>query len=169
MDGGEASNQNKWQLSTLTDVEEVKLVIRMLPVWATTIMFWTIYAQMTTFSVSQATAMDRRIGRSFQIPAGSLTVFFVGSILLTVPFYDRVVVPVSAASRATPTASPLSSVSASVLSSPSAPWSPPPYRAPSPPLGVIGRPTHDRVLACAAVLLVGSGEAFTYIGQLDFS
>ena len=67
----------------------------MLPIWATTIMFWTVYAQMTTFSVSQATTMDRRIGPSFQIPAGSLTVFFVGSILLTVPIYDRVVVPVA--------------------------------------------------------------------------
>ncbi|KAK4483598.1 hypothetical protein RD792_010797 [Penstemon davidsonii] len=75
---------NKWYLSTLTDVEEVKLVIRMLPTWATTIMFWTVYAQMTTFSVSQATTMDRHISPSFEIPAASLTVFFVASILLTV-------------------------------------------------------------------------------------
>ncbi|KAK9663624.1 hypothetical protein RND81_O263100 [Saponaria officinalis] len=87
---------NKWRLSSLTDVEEVKLVIRMLPIWATTICFWTIYAQMTTFSVSQATTMDRHIGKSFQIPAASLTVFFVGSILLTVPIYDKIIVPISA-------------------------------------------------------------------------
>ncbi|KAF2299016.1 hypothetical protein GH714_029949 [Hevea brasiliensis] len=86
---------NKWNLSTLTDVEEVKMVLRMLPIWATTIMFWTVYAQMTTFSVSQATTMDRHIGKSFQIPAASLTVFFVGSILLTVPVYDRLIVPVA--------------------------------------------------------------------------
>ncbi|KAL2472477.1 Protein NRT1/PTR FAMILY 6.3 [Abeliophyllum distichum] len=85
---------NKWHLATLTDVEEVKLVIRMLPAWATTIMFWTVYAQMTTFSVSQASTMDRHIGKSFQIPAASLTAFFVGSILLTVPIYDRIIVPI---------------------------------------------------------------------------
>ncbi|GLT53402.1 hypothetical protein SLA2020_266740 [Shorea laevis] len=85
---------NRWYLSTLIDVEEVKLVIKMLPIWATTIMFWTVYAQMTTFSVSQATTMDRRIG-SFLIPAASLTVFFVGSILLTVPIYDRLIVPIA--------------------------------------------------------------------------
>ncbi|ONK59049.1 uncharacterized protein A4U43_C08F2440 [Asparagus officinalis] len=71
------AKQTKWQLSTLTDVEEVKIIVRMLPIWATTIMFWTVYAQMTTFSVSQAVVMDRRITPSFSIPSGSLTVFFV--------------------------------------------------------------------------------------------
>ncbi|CAA6656183.1 unnamed protein product [Spirodela intermedia] len=44
---------SRWRLNTLTDVEEVKMVVRMLPIWATTIMFWTVYAQMTTFSVSR--------------------------------------------------------------------------------------------------------------------
>ncbi|KAK6935213.1 Proton-dependent oligopeptide transporter family [Dillenia turbinata] len=95
MDGGNYEI-NKWKLATLTDAEEVKMVIRMLPIWATTIMFWTVYAQMTTFSVSQATTMDRHIGKSFQIPAASLTVFFVGSILLTVPVYDRIIAPIAA-------------------------------------------------------------------------
>ncbi|TKY55426.1 NRT1/ PTR FAMILY 6.3 [Spatholobus suberectus] len=94
-DGDEITAERKWYLSTLTDVEEVKMVQRMLPVWATTIMFWTVYAQMTTFSVAQATTMDRRIGNSFQIPAASLTVFFVGSVLLTVLIYDRVIAPVA--------------------------------------------------------------------------
>ena len=86
---------NKWNLSTLTDIEEVKLVLRMLPIWATTIIFWTVYAQMTTFSVSQATTMNRHIGKSFQIPAASLTAFFVASILVTVPIYDRLIVPIA--------------------------------------------------------------------------
>ncbi|XP_019445066.1 PREDICTED: protein NRT1/ PTR FAMILY 6.3-like [Lupinus angustifolius] len=67
-ESGGITDTRKWYLTTLTDVEEVKLVIRMLPIWATTIMFWTIHAQMTTFSVSQATTMDRHIGKSFQIP-----------------------------------------------------------------------------------------------------
>lgn len=85
----------KWYLTTLTDVEEVKLVIRMLPIWATTIMFWTVQVQMMTLSVSQATTMDRRIGKSFTFPAGSMTVFLIGTILLTVPFYDRFVAPIA--------------------------------------------------------------------------
>ncbi|KAL2929540.1 Protein NRT1/ PTR FAMILY 6.2 [Bienertia sinuspersici] len=83
---------NPWKLCSVTKVEEVKMMARLLPVWATTIIFWTTYAQMITFSVEQASTMDRSLG-SFQIPAGSLTVFFVAAILISLAVYDRVVVP----------------------------------------------------------------------------
>lgn len=68
------------------------MVIRLLPIWATTILFWSTYAQMITFSVEQATTMQRSIG-NFQIPAGSLTVFFVAAILITLGAYDRLIIP----------------------------------------------------------------------------
>lgn len=68
------------------------MMARLLPVWATTIIFWTTYAQMITFSVEQAATMERSLG-SFQIPAGSLTVFFVAAILISLAVYDRVIVP----------------------------------------------------------------------------
>ncbi|KAG8374749.1 hypothetical protein BUALT_Bualt10G0028200 [Buddleja alternifolia] len=168
---------NKWYLSTLTDVEEVKLVIRMLPTWATTIMFWTIYAQMTTFSVSQATTMDRHIGKSFQIPAASLTVFFVASILLTVPIYDRIVVPICRKILKNPNGlTPLQRIGVGLVLSILA--------MVAAALAEIKRLhvarshglTHERgAIVPLSVfwlipqfLFVGSGEAFTYIGQLDF-
>ncbi|MBA0844180.1 hypothetical protein Goarm_001297 [Gossypium armourianum] len=83
---------NPWKLCPVTRVEEVKKMIRLLPIWATTIIFWTTYAQMITFSVEQATTMERTIGH-FQIPAGSLTVFFVGAILISLAVYDRFIIP----------------------------------------------------------------------------
>ncbi|KAL4341553.1 hypothetical protein GQ457_08G004130 [Hibiscus cannabinus] len=83
---------NPWKLCPVTRVEEVKKMIRLLPIWATTILFWTTYAQMITFSVEQATTMERTIG-NFQIPAGSLTVFFVGAILISLAVYDRFIIP----------------------------------------------------------------------------
>ncbi|PPD71807.1 hypothetical protein GOBAR_DD31288 [Gossypium barbadense] len=83
---------NPWKLCAVTRVEEVKKMIRLLPIWATTIIFWTTYAQMITFSVEQATTMERTIGH-FQIPAGSLTVFFVGAILISLAVYDRFIIP----------------------------------------------------------------------------
>ncbi|XP_061345251.1 protein NRT1/ PTR FAMILY 6.2 [Gastrolobium bilobum] len=81
-----------WKLCSLTRIEEVKMMLRLLPVWATTIIFWTTYAQMITFSVEQASTMQRNIG-SFQIPAGSLTVFFVAAILITLAVNDRLIMP----------------------------------------------------------------------------
>ncbi|CAN1215974.1 Protein NRT1/ PTR FAMILY 6.2 [Linum perenne] len=86
------SEPNPWKLCTVTRVEEVKMMVRLLPIWATTIIFWTTYAQMITFSVEQASTMYRNVG-SFQIPAGSLTVFFVAAILLTLAVYDRFIMP----------------------------------------------------------------------------
>lgn len=86
------SAPNPWKLCSVTRVEEVKMMARLLPIWATTIIFWTAYAQMITFSVQQASTMDRYIG-NFQIPAGSLTVFFVAAILISLAVYDRLVMP----------------------------------------------------------------------------
>lgn len=87
-----ATAPNPWKLCTVTKVEEVKMMARLLPIWATTIIFWTTYAQMITFSVEQASTMERSIG-NFQIPAGSLTVFFVAAILITLGVYDRLIMP----------------------------------------------------------------------------
>ncbi|CAL9068156.1 protein NRT1/ PTR FAMILY 6.3-like [Musa acuminata AAA Group] len=173
IEGDAPAEQSKWRLSTLTDVEEVKQVIRMLPTWATTIMFWTVYAQMTTFSVSQATTMDRHIGPSFEIPAGSLTVFFVGSILVTVPFYDRIVVPVTRRITGNPQGlSSLRRIAVGLVFS---------------ILGMCAASLTERKRLSTALanptaavvplvvfwlipqfFLVGAGVAFMYIGQLDF-
>ncbi|KAL7123281.1 hypothetical protein ACP275_01G095900 [Erythranthe tilingii] len=171
---------NKWQLSTLTDVEEVKLVIRMLPTWATTIIFWTVYAQMTTFSVSQATTMDRHITASFQIPAASLTVFFVATILLTVAFYDRLLVPLFRKVLKNPQGlTPLQRIGVGLVLSIFAMVAAALTEVKR--LGVArshGLTTTSGTAAAVVPLsvfwlvpqffLVGSGEAFTYIGQLDF-
>lgn len=168
---------NKWHLSTLTDVEEVKLVIRMLPTWATTIMFWTVYAQMTTFSVSQATTMDRHIGSSFEIPAASLTVFFVASILLTVPIYDRFVVPICKKVLKNPHGlSPLQRIGVGLVLSILAMFAAALTEIKRLHVARVNGLTHDpnAVVPLSVFwlipqfLLVGSGEAFTYIGQLDF-
>ncbi|KAL3829875.1 hypothetical protein ACJIZ3_018677 [Penstemon smallii] len=168
---------NKWYLSTLTDVEEVKLVIRMLPTWATTIMFWTVYAQMTTFSVSQATTMDRHISPSFEIPAASLTVFFVASILLTVPIYDRLIVPICRKILNNPHGlTPLQRIGVGLVLSILAMVAAALTEIKRLRVAESHGMTHDSVATVPLsvfwltpqFLLVGSGEAFTYIGQLDF-
>lgn len=167
---------NKWNLATLTDVEEVKLVIRMLPIWATTILFWTVYAQMTTFSVSQATTMDRHLG-NFQIPAASLTVFFVGSILLTVPVYDRIIVPITRKVLKNPQGlTPLQRIGVglvlSILAMVAAALCELKRLHVARSHGLVDDPTAEIPLSVFLLVpqffLVGAGEAFTYIGQLAF-
>ncbi|XP_023914628.1 protein NRT1/ PTR FAMILY 8.3 isoform X1 [Quercus suber] len=85
---------NPWRLCTVTQVEELKILIRMFPIWATGIVFSAVYAQMSTMFVEQGMVMDTSIG-SFTIPAASLSSFDVISVIFWVPMYDRVIVPIA--------------------------------------------------------------------------
>lgn len=78
---------------TVTQVEEVKMITELLPIWSTCIMFWTVYSQMTTFSVEQATYMDRRITSTFYFPSGSIPVFLFISVLLFTSLNEKIIVP----------------------------------------------------------------------------
>ncbi|KAH0707655.1 hypothetical protein KY285_010252 [Solanum tuberosum] len=85
---------NAWRLCTVTQVEELKILIRMFPIWATGIVFSAVYAQMATLFVEQGTVMDTAIG-SFRIPPASLSLFDAVSVIIWVPVYDRILVPIA--------------------------------------------------------------------------
>ncbi|XP_061342432.1 protein NRT1/ PTR FAMILY 2.13-like [Gastrolobium bilobum] len=89
----DGSRVNQWKLASIQQVEEVKCIARILPVWAAGIFSLISMSQQGTFIVSQAMKMDRHLGPKFQIPAGSLGVISLITIALWVPFYDRFVVP----------------------------------------------------------------------------
>uniref|UniRef100_A0A1D1Z7N0 Peptide transporter PTR2 n=1 Tax=Anthurium amnicola TaxID=1678845 RepID=A0A1D1Z7N0_9ARAE len=86
------SFSNPWRLCTVTQVEELKILVRMFPVWATGIVFCAVYAQMSTMFVEQGMLLDTTIG-SFKIPPASLSTFDVISVIIWVPVYDRILVP----------------------------------------------------------------------------
>jgi peptide/histidine transporter 3/4 len=85
-----------WRLCTVTQVEELKAIIRLLPIWATGIIFATVYNQMGTLFVLQGAIMDIRVGSSsFEIPPASLSIFDTLSVLFWVPVYDQIIVPLA--------------------------------------------------------------------------
>ncbi|XP_010907323.1 protein NRT1/ PTR FAMILY 3.1 [Elaeis guineensis] len=88
---------NPWRLSTVHRVEELKSVIRMAPIWAAGILVITASTQQYTFSLQQARTMDRRFSpaSSFRIPPGSMTVFTMLAMLLTITLYDRALIPLA--------------------------------------------------------------------------
>ncbi|XP_022776960.1 protein NRT1/ PTR FAMILY 3.1-like isoform X1 [Durio zibethinus] len=86
---------NLWRLNTVHRVEELKSVIRMGPIWAAGILLITAYAQQSTFSLQQAKTMDRHLTKSFEIPAGSMSVFTMVSMLSTIALYDRFLVRIA--------------------------------------------------------------------------
>lgn len=89
----ESNTNNRWRLCTVTQVEEFKCFIRVLPVWASTIALSISFAQLSTFFITQATIMDRKLGPDFVIPAGSAPVFATVNALILVPIYERYFIP----------------------------------------------------------------------------
>nr|XP_027190417.1 protein NRT1/ PTR FAMILY 8.1-like isoform X2 [Cicer arietinum] len=84
---------NRWKVCTVTQVEEFKSFIKVLPVWASTIALAISFAQNSTFFISQASIMNRKLGNNFEIPTGSVPVFGAINGLILVPFYERYIIP----------------------------------------------------------------------------
>ncbi|XP_073043258.1 protein NRT1/ PTR FAMILY 6.2 isoform X2 [Primulina eburnea] len=164
---------NPWKLCSVTRVEEVKMMGRLLPIWATTIIFWTTYAQMITFSVQQASTMNRSIGH-FQIPAGSLTVFFVAAILITLAVYDRIIMSLWKKWKGKQGFSCLQKIAIGLILSTIGMMAAAltEMKRLSVVKVVSDRPSSDLPISVFLLIpqffLVGSGEAFIYTGQLDF-
>ncbi|KAL4603413.1 hypothetical protein ACB092_10G122800 [Castanea dentata] len=83
-----------WSLCTVNQVEELKALIQVIPLWSAGIMMSVTISQ-NSFPVLQAASMDRHITPYFEVPAGSLSVFLVITIILWVILYDRVVLPLA--------------------------------------------------------------------------
>ncbi|XP_010423917.1 PREDICTED: protein NRT1/ PTR FAMILY 8.2 [Camelina sativa] len=86
---------SSWKLCTVTQVEELKALIRLLPIWATGIVFAAVYSQMGTVFVLQGNTMDQHMGPNFKIPSASLSLFDTLSVLFWTPVYDQLIVPLA--------------------------------------------------------------------------
>ncbi|KAM2234469.1 hypothetical protein PS1_012934 [Malus domestica] len=77
-----------WMLCSVTQVEETKQMLRMIPILVATFVPSTMVAQINTLFVKQGTTLDRSLG-SFKIPPASLAAFVTLSMLVSVVLYDR--------------------------------------------------------------------------------
>ena len=76
-------------------MEQVKIIISVIPIFACTIIFNTILAQLQTFSVQQGSTMNTRISSSFHIPPASLQSIPYILLIFVVPLYETVFVPIA--------------------------------------------------------------------------
>ncbi|KAL2893517.1 Protein NRT1/ PTR FAMILY 5.10, partial [Bienertia sinuspersici] len=77
------------------EVEEAKAVLRLFPIWATTLVFAIVFSQPATFFTKQGITLDRSIGSKFAIPAAALQSLSGICIVIVIPIYDRILVPVA--------------------------------------------------------------------------
>ncbi|GFZ18215.1 major facilitator superfamily protein [Actinidia rufa] len=86
---------NPWRLCTVTQVEEAKCIIRMLPIWLCTIIYSVVFTQMASLFVEQGAVMDSNIGNNFHLPAASMSAFDICSVLIFTGIYRHILVPVT--------------------------------------------------------------------------
>lgn len=86
---------NPWKLCSVTQVEEVKCVMRLLPIWLCTILYSVVFTQMASLFVEQGAAMKTTIG-DFRIPAASMSSFDILSVASCIFLYRQFLDPIFA-------------------------------------------------------------------------
>ncbi|KAJ0780964.1 putative proton-dependent oligopeptide transporter family, MFS transporter superfamily [Helianthus annuus] len=90
--GSKPSELAPWEICTVTQVEEVKIIIRMLPIVLSTVIMNTCLAQLQTFSQAQGNIMNKKLGK-LEFPAGSIPVIPLVFMSVLLPVYEFVFVP----------------------------------------------------------------------------
>ncbi|KAL4178491.1 hypothetical protein AMTRI_Chr13g82570 [Amborella trichopoda] len=86
------STRDPWFLCTVTQVEEVKCILRLLPIWLCTIIYSVVFTQMASLFVEQGAAMKTDI-IGFHIPPASMSMFDILSVAAFILFYRRFLIP----------------------------------------------------------------------------
>lgn len=90
----DGSAADPWKLCTMQQVEEVKCLVRVIPIWASAIIYSIATNQQQTYAVFQALQSDRRLGTTnFKIPAASYSIFTMLALTIWIPIYDRLIIP----------------------------------------------------------------------------
>ncbi|KAI7756185.1 hypothetical protein M8C21_032391 [Ambrosia artemisiifolia] len=82
-------------ICSVDEVEEAKAVLRLIPIWASCLAYSTVLSQTTTLFTKQGATLDRSIGPNFEIPAATLQSFIGLSIIILIPIYDKILVPLT--------------------------------------------------------------------------
>ncbi|CAN6937974.1 unnamed protein product [Brassica oleracea] len=92
MNNDEARNE-EWKICTMRQIEDIKSIISIIPIFASSIIGFLAMNQQHTFTVSQALKMDLRFpGSSYLIPPASIIVISLLTIGIWLPFYETVLV-----------------------------------------------------------------------------
>ncbi|CAL4892901.1 unnamed protein product [Urochloa decumbens] len=87
------SSTTGWRLGTVQQVEDLKSLLGVLPLWSSGILVSVSIGVMIGMVILQALAMDRSLGPRFDIPAGSITVCSLAAFVASTPVLERAAFP----------------------------------------------------------------------------
>lgn len=96
-DPSELDNQgmarNAWRLCSLQQVEHLKCLLGILPVWVTGICIFIVMDQQNTFGVLQVIQTNRSIGPHFQVPPGWMNLISMIALSIWIYIYECIYIP----------------------------------------------------------------------------
>ncbi|KAL8482496.1 hypothetical protein ACS0TY_028609 [Phlomoides rotata] len=81
--------------TNVRDVDDAKTILSLAHIWCTCWGYAILFSQLSTLFTKQGSTMNRYITSTFQIPAASLQSLMSLSIVVFIPIYDRLFVPIS--------------------------------------------------------------------------
>ncbi|XP_049386531.1 protein NRT1/ PTR FAMILY 2.9-like, partial [Solanum stenotomum] len=83
-----------WRLYSIQQVEEVKCLLRVIPIWVAGTIYYVSIVQSQNYVIFQALQSDNQLDHNnFHIPPASFIVISMLSITIWLPIYDRVLLP----------------------------------------------------------------------------
>ncbi|XP_060168878.1 protein NRT1/ PTR FAMILY 2.6-like [Lycium barbarum] len=89
----DGSISNRWRLCTVQQVEDLKSLIKLFPLWASGFLISTQLVIQTSLLILQALKMDRHMGPHFEIPASTMLVFILLFTCIAISIIDRLLYP----------------------------------------------------------------------------
>ncbi|CAN4119027.1 unnamed protein product [Withania somnifera] len=89
----DGSISNPWRLCTVQQVEDLKSLIKLFPLWASGFLISTQLVIQSSLLILQALKMDRHMGPHFEIPASSMLVFILIFTCIAIFIIDRLLYP----------------------------------------------------------------------------
>ncbi|KAK1426764.1 hypothetical protein QVD17_15444 [Tagetes erecta] len=84
---------SEWKLCPVTQVEQTKQMVKMVPILLATVIPSTLLAQTHTLFIKQGVTLVRSVGPRFDIPPACFSVFVTIFLLISIVLYDRFFVP----------------------------------------------------------------------------
>nr|XP_019702405.1 protein NRT1/ PTR FAMILY 2.7 isoform X2 [Elaeis guineensis] len=89
----DGSIAKRWRLCTVQQVEDLKALIRISPLWTSGVVVSVLIATQNSLTVLQALTMGRSLGHHFTVPAGSLQVVTLTATAIFLSLLDRLLLP----------------------------------------------------------------------------
>ncbi|KAM0018598.1 putative proton-dependent oligopeptide transporter family, MFS transporter superfamily [Helianthus debilis subsp. tardiflorus] len=84
---------SEWKMCPVTQVEQTKQMVKMVPILVATFIPSSLLAQTHTLFIKQGVTLNRSMGPHFDIPPACLLVFVTIFLLISIVLYDRFFVP----------------------------------------------------------------------------